>query len=259
VEYDLGTVTRDQPHTITFWMKLNPGPDNDLVRVYIDGKDVGRCFTTWENFYRSSSQAVPTTDSLEFRTSGDGVTIPNLVGGGYLFDNVSLKSDNGAGPPGCDTPIDKLADAPTVSAGGLEGYRITVRNRGRLSARDLLVCDHIPRQTTFVSADRKLRRLGRRRCLLIPHLGPGQRDSFHLVLRVNANAQPGSLANIADVGPVEPPGLPPAVLVPPGTSAPDVPGPAVPATAIKAIVVKKVKAIVKVLAKRVAQPPPVTG
>ncbi len=96
-------------------------------------------------------------------------------------------------------------------------------------------------------------------CLLIPRLGPGQRDSLHLMLRVNSNAQPGSLANIADVGPVEPPGLPPAILTPPGTSVPDVPGPVVPATAIKAIVVKKVKAIVKVVAKRLAQPPPATG
>lgn len=259
VEYDLGTLTRDQPHTITFWMKLNPGPDNDLVRIYIDGKDVGRCFTTWENYYRSNSQAVPTSDTLEFRTSGDGVTIPNLIGGGYLFDNVTIKTADGAGPPGCDVPIDKLADAPTVSAGGLAGYRITVRNRGRLSARDLLVCDHIPGQTTFVSADRKLRRLGRRRCLLIPRLGPGQRDSVHLTLRVNANAQPGILDNTADIGPVEPPGLPPAPLVPPGASVPDVPGPVVQATAIKAIVVKKVKAIVKVVARRRAVPPPVTG
>ena len=259
VAYDLGTLSRDVVHTIKFWMKLNPGPDNDLVRIYIDGQDVGRCFTTWENYYRAASQPVPTSDSLEFRTSGDGVTIPNLVGGGYLFDNVSITTANGPGPPGCDVPIDKRADSPTVSAGGIAGFRVTVRNRGRLSARDLLVCDHIPRQMTFVSAGRNLRRLGRRRCLLIPRLGPGQRDSFHLMLRVNSNAQPGSLANIADVGPVEPPGLPPAVLAPPGTSMPDVPGPVVRATTIKAIVVKKVKAIVKVVAKRVAQPPPVTG
>src|SRR5262249_49130219 len=36
VGYDLGTLPRDTPHTIKFWMKLNPGPDNDLVRTYID-------------------------------------------------------------------------------------------------------------------------------------------------------------------------------------------------------------------------------
>ncbi len=79
-----------------------------------------------------------------------------------------------------------------MSAGGLAGYRITVRNRGRLAARNVRVCDHIPRQMTFVSADRKLRRIGRRRCLTIPRLRPGQRVSFHVVLRVNANAPPGT-------------------------------------------------------------------
>ena len=52
-QYDLGTLPRNVPHTIKFWMKLNPGPDNDLVRIFIDGQDVGQCFTTWENFYRA--------------------------------------------------------------------------------------------------------------------------------------------------------------------------------------------------------------
>ena len=51
---------------------------------------------------------------------------------------------------------------------------------------------------TFVSANRKLRRVGRRRCLVIPLLKPGQRVSFHLMLRVDANAPPGTLDNIAD-------------------------------------------------------------
>jgi hypothetical protein len=31
---------------------------------------------------------------------------------------------------------------------------------------------------TFVSANRRLRRIGRQRCLLIPRLRPGQRASF---------------------------------------------------------------------------------
>ena len=53
VPYDLGILRRDKPHTIKFWMKLNPGPNNDLVRISIDGQDYGQCFTTWESFYRS--------------------------------------------------------------------------------------------------------------------------------------------------------------------------------------------------------------
>ena len=103
--------------------------------------------------------------------------------------------------------IDKTADQQTVRAGSLAGYQITVRNRGLGSDRNVQVCDRIPRGTTFVRADRTLRRVGTRRCLVIPRLGPGQRTSFHLTLRVNANAAPGTLANIADITPgVRPPG-----------------------------------------------------
>ena len=47
---DLALLDRTQPHTIRFRIKVNPGPDNDLVRIAIDGRDVGQCFTTWENY-----------------------------------------------------------------------------------------------------------------------------------------------------------------------------------------------------------------
>jgi uncharacterized repeat protein (TIGR01451 family) len=247
-------------HTITFWMKLNPGgPANDLVRIYIDGKDWGQCLTTWESFYRHSSQPVPESDRLLFLSfkSGGG-DVAGLAGGGYLVDNVSTKTANGPGPPGCDVPIDKLPGAPTVSAGGLASYRIIAHNRGRLTERYLMLCDRIPRETTFVSANRKLRRIGRRRCLFIPSLRPGQSSSFHLVLRVNANAHPGTLDNTVDLTPVQPPGVPPAPTVP----AAGTPGPVVPDTVPEIPPIAKATAPVRVVAKPSAPPPappPVTG
>lgn len=222
--YDLATLPRNVEHTIKFWLKLNSGPSNDLVRINIDGQDVGQCFTTWEDFYRSTSQQVPISARLLFLSGGRNGDVPSLVGGGYLFDNVTTTTSDGPGPPACDLPIEKQADTSTVAPGGLVGYRLTVRNRGRVSERDLQFCDRIPRKATFVSASRKLSRLGRRRCLLIPRLKPGQRESFHLVLRVNANAQPGVLDNGADLTTVQPPGEAPAVTVPPPATGPDVPG-----------------------------------
>jgi uncharacterized repeat protein (TIGR01451 family) len=71
---------------------------------------------------------------------------------GFLFNNVTYTSSNGPAPEGCDPPIEKQADSPTVTAGGLKGYRITVRNRGRVSERNLLLCDHIPNHTTCAVA-----------------------------------------------------------------------------------------------------------
>ena len=175
--------------------------------------DLGQCFTTWENYYRTAPEQAPppnrntpaTINSLQFRSSVPGP--PALAGGGYLFDNVSITPSNGPGPPGCDDVVDKEADARTVRAGGLIGYRITARNRGAGSDRNVQVCDRIPRGTRFVSANRNLRRIGRRRCLVIPRLRAGQRVSFHVTLRVDANAAPGTLENIADITPgVKPPG-----------------------------------------------------
>jgi uncharacterized repeat protein (TIGR01451 family) len=256
VGYDLGVLPRDVPHTITFWMKLNSGANNDLVRIYIDGKDAGECFTTWEGFYRSVSQPVPISDTLQFRSVGDQEN-DSLIGGGYLFDNVKIETADGPGPPGCDVPIDKLADAPTVSAGGLAGYRLTVHNRGKLTERDLLLCDHIPNHTTFVSATRKLRRIGKRRCLFIPSLRPGKSTSVHVTLRVNANAPPGTLDNVADITPDLPLTLPP--LAPPLVPAnvfPDLPG---KVTAIQTAI-RRVTSIVRILrARSTVPPPPVTG
>ena len=255
---------RTSPHTIRFWIKVNPGRDNDLVRIAVDDRDLGQCFTTWENYYRTAPEQAPPPNvntpadinSLQFRSSVPGP--PALLGGGYLFDNVSITPSDGPGPPGCDVPIEKTADSPTVTAGGRAGYRITVRNRGRLAARNLRACDRIPRQMTFVSADRRLRRIGRQRCLAITSLQPGQRVSFHLVLQVNANAAPGTLTNTGEVTP------PPVTTPTPGPGSPASPGgpPAVIATP-KPIPIARTKAVVKIVkrapAQRPAARPPFTG
>ena len=214
VDYDLALLDRTQPHTIRFWIEVKPGPDNDLVRIAVDDRDTGQCFTTWENYYRTAPEQAPPPNantpadinSLQFRSSVQGPAAL-LTSGGYLFDNVSITPSNGPGPPRCRLVIDKEADSRTVRAGGLVGYRITARNRGRGSDRNVQLCDRIPRGTRFVRANRKLRRIGRRRCLVIPRLRAGERAGFHLTLRVNANAEPGTLENIADITPgVEPPG-----------------------------------------------------
>ena len=212
VDYPGPVLSHGEVHTIRFWIKLNPGPNNDLVRIFVDGKDLGQCFTTWENYYRTSPEQEPppnvntpaNLNSLQFRSS---VPTFHATDGGYLFDNVTVTTANGPGPPGCDDVVDKTADDRTVTAGGVQGYQITVHNRGRGSDRNVMVCDRIPRGTTFVRADRRLLRLGRALCLLIPRLRAGQSVSFHVELRVNANAPPGTLTNIADITPgARPPG-----------------------------------------------------
>ena len=41
VEHPGPTLNRTSPHRIRFWIKVNQGPDNDLVRISVDGVDLG--------------------------------------------------------------------------------------------------------------------------------------------------------------------------------------------------------------------------
>jgi uncharacterized repeat protein (TIGR01451 family) len=207
VHHPLGTVRRDVVHRIKFWIKLNPGPDNDLVRMYIDGLDVGQCFTTWENFYPRVPEPVPAINSLQFRSSGGDV--PGLAGGGYLFDNVTVTTANGAGPPDCsgggegppdDIVIDKTTQTRVARPGDLITYRITVRNRGDAAVRGLRGCDRAPRTLRFVRATRRLHRAtGRRLCLALRLLRPGERKTFRATFRLHPLVTANTVTNGASV------------------------------------------------------------
>ena len=166
---------RSSPHRIRFRIKVNPGIDNDLVRISVDGADVGQCFTTWENYYRTRPEdhlppnvnTPATINSLQFRSSVPGP--PALAGGGYLFDNVSITPSNGPGPRGCPgggegpTPpidIDKTTQTRSALPGDLITYRISVRNRGDAPLRSLRACDRAPRALRFVGASHACIALG---------------------------------------------------------------------------------------------------
>lgn len=197
--YDLGTLTRNAPHTIRFWIKLNPGPDNDLVGIFIDGGGVGRCFTTWENFYRRASQAVPISNRLLFRSSGRTGNILSLVGGGYLFDSVTTTTASGPGPaaPECAPPVDvdKTTQTRFARPGDLITYRISVRNRGDAPVRGLRACDRAPRALRFVRSTARLHRAAGRRLCLTLRLRPGERKTFRATFRLRPNVTAETVTN----------------------------------------------------------------
>lgn len=186
------------------------------MAVYIDGQDIGQRFTTWENWFRHPgvNRPVPEINSLLFRAAAAGFSEEN---GGYLFFGETATSGPGPGPPEPDVDVGKQASVRRVHPGGLVRYTITARNRGRGIARNLLACDRIPREETFVSADHRLHRVGRRRCLVIHSLAAGQHMTFHLVARVSRNARAGRIDNTTDrenVDDLTPPPLPPEGDVP---------------------------------------------
>ncbi len=210
--YDLALLqNRAVPHTIRFWIKVNRGPDNDLVRIAVDGRDAGQCFTTWENYYRTAPEQAPPPNantpadinSLQFRSSVPGFSGP--AGGGYLFDNVSITPSNGPGPPDCPgggegpSPpivIDKTTQTRSALPGQLITYRIGVRNRGDAPVRGVRACDRAPRALTFVRSTARLQpAAGRRLCLTTGLLGPGQRKTFRTTFRLRQNVTADTVTN----------------------------------------------------------------
>ena len=206
---------RSSPHRIRFWIKVNPGIDNDLVRISVDGVDLGQCFTTWENYYRTAPEQAPppnrntpaTINSLQFRSAVEGPDELKVTGG-YLFDNVSITPSNGPGPPGCPggeegpppVDIDKTTQTQFAQPGDLITYRITVRNRGDAPVPSLRTCDRVPRALRFVRSSARLRRAaGRRLCRTTGLLRPGHRRTFRATFRLRANLTADTVTNGATV------------------------------------------------------------
>jgi hypothetical protein len=126
VPADIATISRGRAHTVRFSLHLRPGPANDTVRIYIDGKlrraaatcatpahgkgrgkgarpchpNRGRSVTgtTWEDYYRydpeqiGNGNRVPVVSHLLFRVSS--TPAPATVGQGLLIDKLVLWSSN---------------------------------------------------------------------------------------------------------------------------------------------------------------------
>ena len=207
VTHHAGVLSREEPHTIRFWIKVIEGPANDLMRLFIDGEDLGDCFTTWEGYYRNLGQAVPMIDRLQFRLS---VPWPEpLADAGYLFDNVTATTsssastectpdgdDSGGGDGAPDVVIDKTTNTRSAEPGDLITYQISVRNRGDAAARGLRACDLPPRALRFVRATRRLERgANGRRCLTIQQLDPGQQRTFRATFQLRAGVSADTISN----------------------------------------------------------------
>ena len=212
--HNVGLLSRDEVHTIRFWIKVFPGPDNDFMRLFVDGKDLGQCFTTWEEYYRNLPEPTepPAINSLQFRLS-----VPwfePLADAGYLFDNVTATAsssastdcapdvddsgggDSGGGDGEPDVVIDKTTKTRSAQPGDLVIYRISVRNRGDAAARRVRACDRAPRALRFVRATRRLQRgANGRRCLTIRQLEPGQRRTFRATFRLRAGVTADTVTN----------------------------------------------------------------
>lgn len=91
-DYIIATLDRKKKHRIGFYINTKEGNNNDVVKIYIDGKLV-HTGTSWENYYKfdvesNAEQSVRILKTLLFRASGHAE--PNHAGKGFLVDNIVL-------------------------------------------------------------------------------------------------------------------------------------------------------------------------
>lgn len=94
--------------------------------------------------------------------------------------------------------LTKTASRRVVRPSQQVGFRITIRNRGRGMARNVAVCDRMPRGLRVVRAQ-GARRSGRDVCWRLSSLRPGARRSFQLLTRVTSSYGGRTIVNPADV------------------------------------------------------------
>jgi uncharacterized repeat protein (TIGR01451 family) len=98
--------------------------------------------------------------------------------------------------------LSKVADAPTVRAGGLMSYTIRVTNPTRGTARNVKTCDRLPAGLVYVSSRSKAKLAGGAYCWTAKSLAAGASRRYRITVRVLRGAS-GSRVNRATVDGVE--------------------------------------------------------
>jgi hypothetical protein len=149
-EHNIATLSRTTAHTVKISIDFNPGPGNDVVKVWIDGvlKATGG---SWENYYRYDPEQTPTgnkvpvTRTLLFR-EGPWAAASGTAGNGFLIDNVSMSSSaqstggggnggSGNGGQGNGNDHGHHGNAASCKHGGWKTFSSpSFRNQGRCVA-----------------------------------------------------------------------------------------------------------------------------
>jgi uncharacterized repeat protein (TIGR01451 family) len=100
-------------------------------------------------------------------------------------------------PPSKTTvSLTKRAASPTVKAGGTVSFTIVWKNTGKAKAKNVVICDDLPNQMTFVSAKGATFKNGKA-CWTRKFVAKGATLTFRVVAHVNANVGNGKLINVA--------------------------------------------------------------
>jgi uncharacterized repeat protein (TIGR01451 family) len=100
-------------------------------------------------------------------------------------------------PPSKTTmSLSKHAAASTVKAGGKIAFTIVFKNTGKAKAKNVVICDDLPHQMSFVSASGASFSNGKA-CWKRTFVAKGATLTFRVVARVNANVGSAKIVNVA--------------------------------------------------------------
>ena len=99
-------------------------------------------------------------------------------------------------PKGHAISLIKRASSPTVKAGGIVSFTILWKNTGKAAAKNVVICDDLPSQMTFVSAKGSTFKNGKA-CWTRKSVAKGATLTFRVVARVDANVGNVKLINVA--------------------------------------------------------------
>ncbi len=143
----------------------------------------------------------PDPDSTNNSASvGTALTAAGGVGSGNGSGNGNGNGGNGSGGGSrASLTLSKLARPGTARAGELVAFTLTVRNRGRVTARTVRVCERLPHHLTYVRTP-GARFIKGDACWTIARLGAGHARTFKLEVRVDRDVRGGSsITNLAVV------------------------------------------------------------
>jgi uncharacterized repeat protein (TIGR01451 family) len=100
-------------------------------------------------------------------------------------------------PPSKTTiSLSKRAASPSVKAGGTVAFTIVWKNTGKATAKNVVICDDLPNQMTFVSAKGAAFKNGKA-CWKRKSVAKGTTLTFRVVARVDASVGNEQLVNVA--------------------------------------------------------------
>ncbi len=130
-----------------------------------------------------------------------GIVPKDATAQGTAAGGQTLQSADRQQVPVAGTPrfsIRKTANKSTVTAGQTVRFTIAVRNTGTAIARDVTICDRLPKHTTLIGKPKASLRAGVL-CWRGKTLAVNERRTFTVTLRVARSAPAGRITNTASI------------------------------------------------------------